>query len=147
MNFLKQTNKRVMLSLAIIATMSFSSCKNETKKEIKTTTNKVATTETSFGVRGNCGMCKKAIEKAVNNLDGTVECNWDKEKKKISVSFDNTKTNLDAIHSAIANAGYDTDKLSASNEAYKDLPSCCKYDHSMKMNLKDGEKVDEKNSH
>lgn len=143
--------KRVILSVAIIATMSFVSCKNETKKETtkteQTTTNQVASTDTTFGVRGNCGMCKNTIEKAVNSIDGVSSANWDKDKKQINVSFDGSKTNLDAIHKAIANVGYDTDKATGNQGAYDNLPGCCKYDRDMAMSLKGDVKPDAGSHH
>ncbi len=55
-------------------------------------------------------------------------------KKKIDVSFDDSKTNAMAIHKAIAASGYDTEKVAGSDDAYKNLPDCCQYDHSMAMN-------------
>lgn len=133
--------RKVILSLAVIAAISFTSCKSEAKKDDKkpeTTEVKkdVAYTDASFGVRGNCSMCKNTIEKAVNNLEGISKADWDRLRKKIDVSFDASKTNLDAIHKAIADSGYDTDKLSGSEDAYKKLPACCQYDHSMDMSLK-----------
>lgn len=143
--------KKVILSLAVLAAVSFTSCKSETKKnEKKPETVEVkkgiAYTDVSFGVRGNCGMCKKTIEKAVNNLEGISKADWNRLRKKIDVSFDASKTNLDAIHMAIANSGYDTDKLNGSEEAYNNLPGCCKYDHSMEMSLK-GDIKDDGNGH
>ncbi|WP_237274853.1 heavy-metal-associated domain-containing protein [Tenacibaculum ovolyticum] len=130
--------KKVILSVAVIAVLGFTSCKNETKKETETTTTDVskdmAITDLSFGVRGNCGMCKNTIEKAANGVDGVASANWDVDKKKIDVSFDDTKTDAMAIHKAIAASGYDTEKVSGSEEAYKGLPGCCKYDHEMAMN-------------
>ena len=133
--------KKVILSLAVLAAVSLTSCKSEAKKnEKKSETVEVkkdiAYTDASFGVRGNCGMCKNTIEKAVNNLEGISKANWDRLRKKIDVSFDMSKTNLDEIHKAIANSGYDTDKLNGSVDAYNNLPGCCKYDHSMEMSLK-----------
>ena len=130
--------KKVILSAVIIAAIVFVSCKNEGKKE--TNTNKtevskeVATTEISFGVRGNCGMCKSTIEKAANNVDGVATAAWDVDKKKIAVSFDESKTNEMAIHKAIAASGYDTEKAIGDLDAYDNLPGCCKYDHTMEMN-------------
>ncbi|AUC84949.1 heavy metal transporter [Polaribacter sp. ALD11] len=133
--------KKVILSVAVIAAMVFTSCKNDAKKETKKETIEVskamATTDVSFGVRGNCGMCKSTIEKAVNNLEGVTSATWDVDKKKIDVSFDDTKTAEMNIHKAIAASGYDTDKVSGNEEAYKGLPGCCKYDHEMAMNLSD----------
>ncbi|TCI91478.1 heavy-metal-associated domain-containing protein [Tenacibaculum sp. M341] len=131
--------KKVMLSVAIIATIGLVSCKNETKKETtkteQTTANKLASTETTFGVRGNCGMCKSTIEKAANSIQGVSKAIWDVDKKKIDVSFDASKTNVEAIHNAISASGYDTDKVMGNESAYENLPACCKYDHQMKMGL------------
>jgi copper chaperone CopZ len=132
--------KKVILSLAVVAAMSFTSCKNDTKKDDKNlekveVKNEVAQTNASFGVRGNCGMCKNTIETAVKEINGVSKADWDKARKKIDISFDGSKTNLDAMHRAIANSGYDTDKVAGNEEAYKGLPGCCKYDHSMEMSL------------
>ena len=91
-------------------------------------------TTISFGVRGNCGMCKKTIEKAVNAVDGVTNAVWDVEKKKIDVIYNNTKTNEMAIHNAVAMSGYDTEKVSGNTEAYNGLPGCYQYDHDMEMN-------------
>ena len=130
--------KKVILSVAVIAAIGFTSCKNEAKKEVETTTTEVskdiAMAELSFGVRGNCGMCKTTIEKAANAVEGVASANWDVDKKKIDVSFDDTKTDAMAIHKAIAASGYDTEKVNGNEDAYKNLPGCCQYDHSMEMN-------------
>jgi periplasmic mercuric ion binding protein len=129
---------KVILSVAIVITMGFTSCKNETKQEtseIKTEVSKdMAMANISFGVRGNCGMCKKTIEKAVNKVEGVATASWDVDKKKIDVSFDDTKTDAMVIHNAIAASGYDTEKVAGNLEAYDGLPGCCKYDHDMAMN-------------
>ncbi|RIA09501.1 copper chaperone CopZ [Flavobacteriaceae bacterium MAR_2010_72] len=143
--------KRVFLSVAVIAALGFTSCKNDTKKETETTTTEVskdmAMTELSFGVRGNCGMCKKTIETAANNVDGVASANWDVDKRKIDLSFDGTKTDAMAIHNAIAASGYDTEKVAGSEEAYKNLPGCCQYDHSMEMNQSGNAKTEDHGEH
>lgn len=130
--------KKVILSIAVIVALVLSSCKNESKKETETTTTEVskdaAMTDVSFGVRGNCGMCKSTIEKAANNVNGVSKAIWDKDKKKIEISFDATKTDAMAVHNAIAASGYDTEKVEGSLDAYNNLPGCCKYDHQMVMN-------------
>jgi mercuric ion binding protein len=131
--------KKVILSLAIIATLAFTSCKNEAKNEAKKETTEMskemAMAAISFGVRGNCGMCKATIEKAANVVEGVSKATWSVDEKKIDVSFDDSKTDAMAIHTAIAASGYDTEKVSGSEEAYENLPGCCKYDHAMKMSL------------
>ncbi|MDN3492204.1 heavy-metal-associated domain-containing protein [Winogradskyella bathintestinalis] len=143
--------KKVILSVAVIAALGLTSCKNETKKETETTTTEVskdmAMTDLSFGVRGNCGMCKSTIEKAANGVEGVTRANWDVDKKKIDVSFDDTKTDAMAIHKAIAASGYDTEKVAGSEEAYKDLPGCCQYDHAMMMNQSGEMKSEDYSNH
>lgn len=143
--------KKVILSVAVIAALGLTSCKNETKKETEITTTEMskdmAMTDLSFGVRGNCGMCKNTIEKAANGVEGVASANWDVDKKKIDVSFDSKKTNIMAIHKAIAASGYDTDKVEGSEDAYKNLPGCCKYDHEMMMNQSGETKSDDHSNH
>jgi len=132
--------KRAILSVAIIAAVGLTSCNNDVKKEkeVTTTTSEVskemAKGDVSFGVRGNCEMCKSTIEKAANSVEGVTMATWDVDKKMIAVSFDDSKTDEMAIHNAIAASGYDTDKVAGSEMAYKDLPGCCQYDHNMALN-------------
>ncbi|MGJ8549563.1 heavy-metal-associated domain-containing protein [Winogradskyella wichelsiae] len=131
---------RVILSVAVIAAIGLTSCNNDVKKEKEVTTiasevsKDITIVDLSFGVRGNCGMCKSTIEDAVKAVDGVTEATWDVSKKKIDVSFDATKTDAIALHNAIAASGYDTDKVAGSDAAYKGLPDCCKYEHDMAMN-------------
>lgn len=143
--------KKVILSVAVVMAIGLTSCKNETKEETTETKMEVskdmAMVDISFGVRGNCGMCKKTIEKAVNKVEGVTSANWDVDKKKIDVSFDDTKTDAIAIHNAIALSGYDTEKVEASEEAYKNLPGCCKYERDMVMNQTGESKEDDHSNH
>jgi mercuric ion binding protein len=138
--------KKVMLSVVVVlATIVLSSCKSESKKEKVTTTEiskENGITAITFGVRGNCTMCKKTIEKAANSVEGVSIATWDVGKKKIDVSFDDAKTGAMAIHKAIAASGYDTEKYVGSEDAYNGLPGCCQYDHAMAMNQSDEMKED-----
>ncbi len=130
--------KNLILGIAVIAVIGLTSCKNGTQKGSGTasteTAKEMTMTNLSFGVRGNCVMCEKSIEKAANSVQGVSSANWDVNKKKIEVSFDKTKTDEMSIHKAIAASGYDTDKVSGNDEAYKKLPGCCQYDRKMMMN-------------
>lgn len=130
---MNNVGKKVILSVAVIAAIGLTSCKNETKQETEVAL-ETAMTDVSFGVRGNCGMCKKTIEKAANGVEGVANGTWDVDKKKIDVSFDDTKIDAMAIHNAIAASGYDTEKATGDLVAYENLPGCCKYDHDMMMN-------------
>lgn len=80
-----------------------------------------------FHVSGNCDLCKERIEKAAKSVDGVVSAKWDETSKKIHVEFDNMKTNLMQIQTAIAKAGHDSKKVKADDKTYKALPECCKY--------------------
>ncbi len=143
--------KKVILNVAVIVAVGLTSCKNEAKKVQETTTTEeskeIAITNLSFGVRGNCSMCKNTIEKAANSVEGVTAANWDVNKKKIDVSFDSSKTDAMAIHNAIAASGYDTEKVAGKEEAYKKLPGCCQYDHEMMMNQSGEAESDDHSGH
>ena len=129
--------KKVILSIVLLFAFIFTSCKNEIKKEKTTTTEvakEMAMKNISFGVRGNCGMCKITIEKAANSLEGVTNAMWDVDKKSIMVSFNSGKTDELKIHNVIAASGYDTEKVMGNLEAFNNLPGCCQYDHDMLMN-------------
>jgi len=81
----------------------------------------------TFKVWGNCGSCKKTIEKAINQPK-IVSANWNKSTKIIAVTFDSTQTSLPQIQKKIAEAGYDNEGATANDEAYSNLHSCCQYD-------------------
>ena len=86
----------------------------------------------SFGVRGNCGMCKTTIEKAALSVDGVEEASWSITSKILDVK---TERNLDSvkIHEAVANSGYDTELILALDENYNNLPGCCQYNREMEI--------------
>jgi len=142
--------KKVILSALIVVAMGLTSCKNETKQEKRSTTEvskELAMADITFGVRGNCGMCKTTIEKAANGVEGVAKATWDVDKKKIDVSFDDTKTDAMTFHKAIGASGYDTEKVAGSGEAYEGLPACCKYDHEMMMNQSNEKKEEDHSNH
>ncbi len=79
-------------------------------------------------VKGNCGMCEKRIEKAASSVDGVSKADWNKDTKKLEITFDDAKTNLDKIEVAIAKVGHDTPHHKAADDVYEKLPGCCHYD-------------------
>lgn len=88
---------------------------------------------------GNCDLCKARIEKAAKAVDGVATANWDKKTKMMDLAFDESKTDADKVHVAIAKVGHDTDLHKAADEAYNKLPGCCKYERAktdMKMDDK-----------
>ena len=129
--------KNIILSVVFLSSIIFISCKTEAKKDanpkVNTTVATTITTTTSFGVRGNCGMCKKTIETAANSLQGIGKAVWDVNTKKMEVAFDSTQTSLALIHKAIAASGYDTDQIASTKDSYEKLSGCCQYDQKMKL--------------
>ncbi|MCK9613270.1 MAG: cation transporter [Bacteroidales bacterium] len=90
------------------------------------TSNNNGITET-FGVKGKCGMCKTTIESALKNKKGIISCTWDLSTNKLSVTYIPETITIEKIHQLVADAGYDTDKIKASDKAYNKLPACCQY--------------------
>jgi copper chaperone CopZ len=109
--------KIIIISLALLPILQGCSAKIN---NIKTET---------FKVYGNCGMCKKTIEKAVA-VKGEAKGEWDKDTKVISLTYDSIITNTDAILKRIADVGYDNEKFLATSNTYDNLHSCCKYERS-----------------
>ncbi|WP_071836943.1 heavy-metal-associated domain-containing protein [Terrimonas ferruginea] len=83
-------------------------------------------TET-IAVAGNCGMCKKTIEKSAK-AGGATSADWNEEKKVLTVKYNSKTTDLAKIQQQVAAAGYDTRDVKASDAAYDKLHGCCKYD-------------------
>ena len=78
-------------------------------------------------VWGNCGMCKKVIEKAARTA-GAKTATWNEDSKELKVTYAVNKTSSAKIQESIAKSGYDTQDMIADNTAYNKLPGCCKYD-------------------
>ena len=140
--------KKVIYAVVIFATIGLTNgfSQNDMTK-MKDHSEHSAISMSTFGVRGNCGMCKKTIEKAANSVEGVSNANWNKDKKMMMVSFDSSKTNEMEIQKAVAASGYDTEKVEGNKEAYDGLPGCCKYDHSMEMNQKGEAKKEDHSGH
>ena len=99
---------------------------HNTAKNIQT--EKKANTEQSIiSVQGLCEICKSRIEKAAKSVNGVILATWNEKSKQLQLNFDPTKTSINEISKAIANAGHDTNKYKAPNAVYDALPSCCKY--------------------
>jgi hypothetical protein len=97
-----------------VAGISFAQTKTETLK-----------------VSGNCGMCKKKIEKASKDAGATYAL-WNKDTKILTVKYNSSTTNTAKIEKKIAGVGYDTPDFKATDEAYKKLDECCQYDREAK---------------
>jgi mercuric ion binding protein len=88
-------------------------------------------------VYGNCVMCKKRIETALDHK-GIKKADWNPKTKNLQVTYNSSKITEQEIAELVAAVGHDTDKVKAKDEDYASLPFCCLYrdsDHAMR---KDG---------
>ena len=116
--------------------MWFVGCKEQVViKKAPNTISEVSTemqADYSIGVKGNCGMCKTTIEKAVKELDFVVEAEWGIQSKILDVKFNNpTNFDINELNTAITESGYETMNTTANQASYDALPMCCKYDRNM----------------
>lgn len=86
-------------------------------------------------VYGNCGMCKKTIEKAANEK-GVAKADWNVQSKLLTMTYDPAKTNPETLLQKVAAAGYDSDRFTATAETYNNLHGCCQYDRPEKEKIK-----------
>ena len=104
-----------IVALAAIITLSFTYSGG--KKE-----------RASFKVYGECGMCEKRIETAINELDGVLWADWEIETMELTVKYDPSIITLKKIKQKAAEVGHDSDDVRATEKAYESLHACCKYE-------------------
>ncbi|HEV8284867.1 MAG TPA: cation transporter [Chitinophagaceae bacterium] len=73
-----------------------------------------------------CDICKQRIETYLKRYDGVTYVNVNVKRKETTVKYLTDRTNIENLKTAIANAGYDADDISANADSYKQLPKCCK---------------------
>ncbi|MDX1684842.1 MAG: TonB-dependent receptor [Saprospiraceae bacterium] len=82
--------------------------------------------EVTISVFGKCDMCKERIEKTALKVDGVENARYDLASQELTVeatsSFD-----VNELHLAMTKVGHDTGALKASDKAYENLHTCCKY--------------------
>jgi Cu(I)/Ag(I) efflux system membrane fusion protein len=106
--------KKTVLTMVAVAAMSLSA--------------QAKTVKTVFHVGGACTeMCKPRIEKAAKQVPGVVSAKWNQKTQKLSLIYDNVKTNPQKVQKAIAAVGHDAGNIKASDATYGKLPGCCKY--------------------
>ena len=131
----------------LFSVLTIVSCMNNKQPEVKvvevstTKTAEIIKSDLTFGVRGNCGMCKSTIESATMSIEGVDTATWSTESKMLSIDV-STEINdqfINDIHNAIAKSGYDTELSTAIDEDYDKLPMCCKYNREMVIASNDTE--------
>lgn len=107
------------MSTLLVVLLSFAGVAfAQAKKPIQTVTIKTPTVQ--------CESCKKRIETFLAREDGVEKSTVDYKRKTTKVTFYTARTNVENIKTAIANAGYDADDVTANEESYEKLPKCCK---------------------
>lgn len=81
----------------------------------------------TFKVSGKCDMCKTRIESALKTHAAVQSASWDATTKNVTVVYNPHTASVDQLHQIVADAGYDTEKIKATDAAYKALPKCCQY--------------------
>ena len=136
--------KTIYLLFSVLTVVS---CMNNKQPEVKvievpaTKTAEIIKSDLTFGVRGNCGMCKSTIESATMSIEGVDTATWSTESKMISINVSSEINDqlINDIHNAIAKSGYDTELSTAVDEDYDKLPMCCKYNREMVIASNDTE--------
>lgn len=78
-------------------------------------------------VSGVCGMCKARIEKAALYVPGVKLAEWSAERQQLVVVYQTKRASAETICTAVAEAGHDNEAAKAPDEAYAQLPGCCRY--------------------
>jgi len=81
----------------------------------------------SLEVDGVCLMCKERIEKASIRTKGVKSAVWNVETHELKLIYDEHKTDLKTIQENIIAVGHDTQEMTATDEAYNSVHSCCRY--------------------
>lgn len=79
-------------------------------------------------VNGNCEQCQKRIQKAAYSVSGVKSAVWSIETHRLNLILNEEKTSALDVKKAVAKVGHDAGEVKATNEAYENLHSCCKYD-------------------
>ena len=57
----------------------------------------------------SCGMCQSAVQEALSGVEGVAEAAVDLERARVTVVFDEGTTSLDALRTAVEDAGFDAE--------------------------------------
>ena len=106
--------KKMILTMLAVAAMS--------------ATMQAKTVKTEIPVNGKCNeMCKPRIEKAAKAVPGVLSATWNLKAQKLTLVYDNTKTDTKKVQKSVAASGHDSGNIKASQATYNQLPGCCKY--------------------
>jgi len=122
--------KTITLYIAVVFAASLSLLSNTVNQNTSTAVVQ-ATLTVTFKVWGKCDMCKTRIEKTAR-AEGATNAEWDTLTQMLTVTYDPSKTNKDALSKKLAAVGHDTEKYKAPDDVYAKLPGCCHYERAGK---------------
>lgn len=71
-------------------------------------------------------VCFEKVEEVAETIEGVMETHWDEETGELEIIYEQDKTNLLKIEKAISEAGYDTPRYKAPEEAAAKVLDSCK---------------------
>ena len=118
MKFNLDKMKKLHIFLGLLIAFNFSMAQVVRKGGTEIATIKTPTVQ--------CDQCKRRIENYVSREEGVQQVVVDYKKKTTKVTYLIDRTSIENVRTAIANAGYDADEVTAEPSAYEKLPACCK---------------------
>lgn len=111
--------KTILVCTILLLLSFFSNSNAERRYDIKTVT---------IDISGNmiCHVSVGIIEKKLKRAKGIESFEIDRTEKKITVRYDDTKTNLEKIEKVLTKAGFKANDKDADMMGYDSLPDCCK---------------------
>lgn len=82
----------------------------------------------SIEVNGTCEMCKKRIQKAAFSVAGVKSAEWNIDDHMLNLIINEEKCSVSDIKKAVATVGHDTEDVKATEDDYKKLHGCCRYE-------------------
>jgi hypothetical protein len=113
-----------ILFASIFAFVTVQSVNAQSNKEVLNNRTKTEMVK----VYGECGMCKKRIEKTAASVEGVQSANWNEDTKLLTIKYNMFKKEaVDSVQRRVASVGHDTEKYKADDAIYQSLPPCCHY--------------------
>ncbi len=73
-----------------------------------------------------CDACQQTITEGLKELEGVQTAYVNLNEEKVLVKYDYTRITLDDLKQTIVKLGYQAGDVPADEEAYNNLPGCCK---------------------
>ncbi len=115
---------KYLFSAVLLLTVSVMSNAQDAKMHLRDFGPKLTTV--TFKVNGECGSCKRRIEKAVK-VEGVNTAFWNEATQLLTVQYNKKLVKADTFYLRVAAAGHDTNQVKADDKVYNALPDCCHY--------------------